>query len=135
MEDIVKQRITTALKECGISIYAVSKITGYPQSNLNKQINGTTSMSLKTLLVLLDSIPSISTEWLFRGEGEMYKTASDNEGNNIDKSQYVSMEKYESIVNLFGQTAAELKERALECSTLYDEIKNLKKQLKLDKYA
>lgn len=78
MEDTVKQRIILALKECGMSINAVSKITGYPQSNLNKQINGNTSMSLKTLLALLDSIPLLSAEWLLRGEGEMYKTQSED---------------------------------------------------------
>ena len=65
----------------------------------------------------------------------MTKNDSENINDNFDKSQYVSMEKYESIVNLFGQTAAERKDRALECGALYDEIKDLKRQLKSDKYA
>lgn len=65
----------------------------------------------------------------------MYKTVSENKSNNFDESQYVSMKKYETIVNLFGQTASELKEMALENKKLYEEIRNLKGQLEIAKSA
>lgn len=81
------------------------------------------------MLSVLSSFEDISAEWLLRGEGEMYKADDKNINDNFDKSQYVSIKKYESIVNLFGQTASELKDMAIENKMLYDEIRKLKEQL------
>ena len=71
----------------------------------------------------------------FFGEGEMYKTVSENKSNNFDESQYVSMKKYEAIVTLFGNTASELKEAVLENKKLHEEIKNLKEKSETPKSA
>lgn len=54
----------------------ISLNANYPQSTLNKQINKETSMSLSTLLVLLDLFSELSAEWLLRGEGSMLKTVT-----------------------------------------------------------
>lgn len=75
MEDDVRQRVRLLLKEKSISLNVISKDLDYPQSNLNKQINGDTSISLRTLLVLLDYFPEVSTEWLLRGDGDMIKSS------------------------------------------------------------
>lgn len=78
MEDAVRQRVKQVLEFKGITLNAISKAMGYPQSNLNKQINSTTSISLRTVLVILDYAKNISAEWLLRGEGEMEKPTSPN---------------------------------------------------------
>ncbi|MFK1891207.1 hypothetical protein ACIXEL_20395 [Bacteroides fragilis] len=78
MEDTVRQRVKQVLEFKGITLNAISKAMGYPQSNLNKQINSTTSISLRTVLVILDYAKNISAEWLLRGDGEMEKTTSPN---------------------------------------------------------
>lgn len=74
MEDVVKQRIRSFVKDKSLSLNQISKDTGYPQSNLNKQINLNTSVSLSTIIVLLDYFSDLSAEWLLRGEGEMLKS-------------------------------------------------------------
>lgn len=73
METDVKQRLKTLLLKKKSNVNLISKDTKYPQSNLNKQINGETLVSVKTLLVLLDYYKDVSAEWLIRGEGSMLK--------------------------------------------------------------
>lgn len=74
MEKDVRQRIREFISKTGTSLNAISKSTNYPQSNLNKQINGETSISANTLIVLLDYFQDLSSEWLLRGKGEMLTT-------------------------------------------------------------
>lgn len=135
MKELVLQRIIRLSKEKSNSENQFAKLIGANQRTINQQLKKERSLSLDTILSVLSSFEDISAEWLLRGEGEMYKTVSENKNNNIDESQYVSIQKYERIVNLFGQTAAELKEMALENKTLYDEIRKLKGQLEIAKSA
>lgn len=129
------ERVIEIVKLKAKSVREFAESVGIKQVTLNQQLNGDRKLSLDTVLSVLNSFEDISAEWLLRGEGEMYKTVSENKNNNIDESQYVSIKKYETIVNLFGQTAAELKEMALENKKLYDEIRNLKAQLVTAKSA
>lgn len=135
MKELVLQRIIRLSKEKSNSENQFAKLIGANQRTINQQLKKERSLSLDTILSVLSSFEDISAEWLLRGEGEMYKTVSENKNNNIDESQYVSIQKYERIVNLFGQTAAELKEMALENKMLYDEIRKLKGQLEIAKSA
>lgn len=135
MKELVLQRIIRLSKEKSNSENQFAKLIGANQRTINQQLKKERSLSLDTILSVLSSFEDISAEWLLRGEGEMYKTVSENKNNNIDESQYVSIQKYERIVNLFGQTASELKEMALENKTLYDEIRKLKGQLEIAKSA
>lgn len=135
MKELVLQRIIRLSKEKSNSENQFAKLIGVNQRTINQQLKKERSLSLDTILSVLSSFGDISAEWLLRGEGEMYKTVSENKKNNFDESQYVSMKKYESIVNLFGQTASELKDMALENKKLYEEIRNLKGQLDIAKSA
>lgn len=135
MKELVLQRIIRLSKEKSNSENQFAKLIGANQRTINQQLKKERSLSLDTILSVLSSFEDISAEWLLRGEGEMYKTVSENKSDNFDESQYVSIKKYERIVNLFGQTAAELKEMALENKMLYDEIRNLKGQLEIAKSA
>lgn len=129
------ERVIDVIKSKAKSVREFAESIGVKQVTLNQQLNGDRKLSLDIVLSVLNSFEDISAEWLLRGEGEMYKTVSENKNNNIDESQYVSMKKYETIVNLFGQTASELKEMALENKKLYEEIRNLKGQLEIAKSA
>lgn len=129
MKELVLQRIIRLLKERSNSENQFAKLIGANQRTINQQLKKERSLSLDTVLSVLSSFEDISAEWLLRGEGEMYKSDDKNINDNFDKSQYVSIKKYESIVNLFGQTASELKDMAIENKMLYDEIRKLKEQL------
>lgn len=135
MENQVRRRIMDIFSSEGTNPTKFSGEDKAMQKRLSRQLNGGATITFETISSILSFYPNISAEWLLRGEGEMYKTVSENKNNNIDESQYVSIKKYERIVNLFGQTAAELKEMALENKMLYDEIRNLKGQLEIAKSA
>lgn len=127
------ERVTDVVKLKAKSVREFAESIGVKQVTLNQQLNGDRKLSLDTISAILNSFEDISAEWLLRGEGEMYK--SENKNNNIDESQFVSMKKYETIVNLFDQTASELKNLALENQKLYEEIRNLKAQMNVAKSA
>jgi CRISPR/Cas system-associated protein Cas5 (RAMP superfamily) len=135
MEDLVRKRIMEvfALERTNPSKF--SKEDKAMQKRLSRQLNGGATITFETISSILNAFQNISAEWLLRGEGEMYKTVSENKSNNFDESQYVSMKKYETIVTLFGNTASELKEAVLENKKLHEEIKNLKEKSETPKSA
>lgn len=128
MESLILQRVIQTIKELELTDNQFSKKLGIAQTTMSGYLSGNRKLSLQVIESMLNAFGDISAEWLLRGEGEMYKTVSENKSNNFDESQYVSMKKYETIVNLFGQTASELKDMALENKKLYEEIRNLKEQ-------
>lgn len=65
----------------------------------------------------------------------MYKVDDKNINDNFDKSQYVSKNKYESTVYLLAEVTNNLKETVLENKKLYEEINELRSQLKIAKSA
>lgn len=74
MEKAVLQRIEHLLNNNKMSITELSKLIGVPQSTLNRQISGGSSMTLNTFCSILNYFKSVSSEWLMRGEGDMYKS-------------------------------------------------------------
>lgn len=71
MEKQVKLRIRQALSEVGTNPTQLSKRFGVNQKTLNSQINGETTLSASTILLVLEAIPDLSAEWLLRGTGSM----------------------------------------------------------------
>ena len=71
METDVRQRMQLALREKQATINSFAVKHEQNQSKMNKQINGDTTISVNTILLLLDDYPDISAEWLLRGVGEM----------------------------------------------------------------
>lgn len=74
MEDIVKQRIKELLSKKEISVTFLAKTVGANQKTLNNQINGDTSLSASTILLIKQVIPEIDFDWLLTGEGPMLKS-------------------------------------------------------------
>lgn len=48
----------------------LSKMFNANQKTLNSQINQSTTLSVSTILLILEAVPSLSAEWLLRGVGE-----------------------------------------------------------------
>lgn len=71
----VKNRLRTALDAYNENPTSLAKRFGVNQKTLNNQINGDTSMSLSTILLIAEALPEISLEWLLRGKGEMSLTS------------------------------------------------------------
>ncbi|UYU94532.1 hypothetical protein KQP56_18100 [Bacteroides thetaiotaomicron] len=135
MEELIRQRVNEILLSHNISINKFSDGDSALQNRLSRQINRGASITAETLFILLDKFKDVSAEWLLRGEGIMAKNDSENINDNFDKSQYVSKDKYESIVNLLAGVTSNLKEAVLENKKLYEEINELRSQLKIAKSA
>ena len=72
-ENTVKERIRVALNANGANPTNLAKRFGVNQKTLNNQINGNTSLSVSTILLIKEALTDISIEWLIMGEGEMLK--------------------------------------------------------------
>ena len=72
----VKNRLRIALDAYNENPTSLAKRFGVNQKTLNNQINGDTSMSLSTILLIAEALPEISLEWLLRGKGEMSLTSA-----------------------------------------------------------
>ena len=120
MESPILQRVIHTIKELNLTDNQFSKKLGIAQTTMSGYLSGNRKLSLQVVESMLNAFEDISAEWLLRGEGEMYKTESENKNNSIDESQFVSMERYEIIVNLFDQTASELKNLALYNQKLHE---------------
>lgn len=70
MEEQVKERIRQILAEFQLNPTQLSKQFGVNQKTLNSQINQSTTLSVSTILLILNAIPALSAEWLLRGVGE-----------------------------------------------------------------
>lgn len=78
MEDI-KNRILTIL---GIKRYTPNKLSGGQsgsslQKRLNNQLNGDASVTTDCILLVLNTFPDVSAEWLMRGTGDMFMGGED----------------------------------------------------------
>lgn len=114
MEDSVKQRLRGFLKEQNMSINQISLNANYPQSTLNKQINKETSMSLSTLLVLLDLFSELSAEWLLRGEGNMLRTATSNDTSAVSDEKVKDVAYWKHVALSMSEEVTEKKDRIKE---------------------
>lgn len=73
----VCQRIADVLKSEDIkSINSFSKTIGVPQQTLSNCVNGTSEPRVTVAEAILSGLPSLSAEWLMRGEGPMMRGAS-----------------------------------------------------------
>ena len=77
MEKLVKERMQLILKEFETNPTQLANRFGVNQKTLSSQINQETAVSLSTILLILDAFPTISAEWLLKGEGEMIKHSNE----------------------------------------------------------
>ena len=82
----VPERIKEYLNFKRVSVNSFSKDSGLTQTTLNRQINGTVTLSVETVIAFLDFYPELSAEWLLRGKGPMEKDSSFPELDELQKN-------------------------------------------------
>lgn len=68
------QRIKRIIKNKSLSESQFSKLISANQKTINQQLKGERGISIDTILGILSSFEQISSEWLLRGEGSMFKS-------------------------------------------------------------
>lgn len=81
--DAVRNRINDVLREKGLTENSVAAGVSAVQSRLNSQLSHGGKITLDTILRILDACPDVSSEWLLRGTGEMYKSAKITGANSV----------------------------------------------------
>ncbi len=90
MQQSINERIKELLKSKRYTINSLAKETGVLQQTLNKQIMGQSTMSVDTIIKILNLFPDVSAEWLLRGEGAVFKLFQHNvNGDNIGGNKTV----------------------------------------------
>lgn len=67
-------RIKSLISQLGLSTRSFALNCGLRQNTLSNQLNGVRELSLSTISAILAAYPEVSSEWLLRGVGEMFKT-------------------------------------------------------------
>lgn len=75
----VAERIKEFLNFKRISVNSLSKQLNITQTTLNRQFNGTVTLSVEAVLAVLEHFPELSAEWLLRGIGQMIQNAPKTE--------------------------------------------------------
>lgn len=74
MEEPVRQRIKSIMKDNSITVNSLSNGNRALQRKFNRQINEGAAITVETILSILNAITDLSAEWLLRGLGEKSKS-------------------------------------------------------------
>lgn len=80
MEVTIYQRIMSILEDKQLSVNALSKMVNMSQTTLNTQLKGERTLSANVVAKVLDTFPEVSSEWVMRGEGSMYRKEESSGG-------------------------------------------------------
>ncbi len=69
-EKDVKKRVRDAMKELGISAYAIAKSCSMNERTIYQQTNGSSKLGVETIEALLRYKPELSASWILLGTGE-----------------------------------------------------------------
>lgn len=83
MKEAIIQRIKEIIENKSLSESQFSKLISANQKTINQQLKGERGISIDTILSILTSFEQISSEWLLRGEGSMFRSNS-----KVDKTNY-----------------------------------------------
>ncbi len=73
MEVTIYQRIMSILEDKQLSVNAFSKMVNMSQTTLNTQLKGERTLSANVVAKVLETFPEVSSEWIMRGVGSMYR--------------------------------------------------------------
>lgn len=73
MEVTIYQRIMSILEDKQLSVNAFSKMVNMSQTTLNTQLKGERTLSANVVAKVLETFPEVSSEWVMRGVGSMYR--------------------------------------------------------------
>ena len=74
MEKSVLERVQSFIEDTGETKNSLANKCGMAPQTFWRYVNGDNKITVSLLESLLDVYPSLSAEWLLRGEGEKYKT-------------------------------------------------------------
>ncbi len=99
----MKDRIKHIMEEQHMSQQVFATFIGLSPATLSSIFNGRTAPTLKIVEAIKNKIPSISTDWLLMGVGNMYISPSTGDSTGSDPSQQSSVEPMldfdQSVVN------------------------------------
>lgn len=113
------ERIKTLIAQMGLSTRAFALNCGLRQNTLSNQLNGMRELSLSTVLAVLAAYPELSSEWLMRGEGEMFKTVTPD----------VNAERVMKMVDTITTLQDTINNKDTTISVLNERIKQLESQI------
>lgn len=111
-------RIKEIIAAVGISDRAFAMQCGISQATLSRQLAGARELSLSTVLSILNTYDNISSEWLLKGEGAMFRTSDDTESAN----------KISSLIDTISTLSSIIQSKDARIKELEEEIANLKKK-------
>ncbi|MCS2991530.1 hypothetical protein [Bacteroides fragilis] len=74
IKEAIIQRIKEIIENKSLSESQFSKLISANQKTINQQLKGERGISIDTILSILSSFEHISSEWLLRGKGNMFKS-------------------------------------------------------------
>jgi hypothetical protein len=114
METKIRLKIKEIVDESGQTPHSLSD---NPAQNrrLNRQINEGYALTIPTLLDILDKFPTVSSEWLLRGEGNKYKTDVPRDGDSEEiEDLRIELTKVHAERDELRQVVEDLKRQAKE---------------------
>ena len=105
------ERIKSLIAQLELSTRAFALHCGLRQNTLSNQLNGIRELSLSTVMAILRAYPNVSSDWLFRGEGEMFKAVEpDTDADRVFKL-IDTISTLQETINSKNDTIAVLTER------------------------
>lgn len=108
MESALTERFKEFIKIKKSSILDFSKKIGIAQTTLNSQLYSTRGISINVILLTLKTFPELSSEWLLRGVGSMYKEVEDSTEDKEDTEKDIY---YRDIIFTYQEMAKEYRKR------------------------
>lgn len=105
------ERIKSLIAQMGLSTRAFALSCGLRQNTLSNQLNGMRELSLSTVMAILSAYPDVSSEWLLKGEGEMFKTVVPDANADRVVKLIDTITTLQDTINAKSETNAILKER------------------------
>lgn len=102
-------RLKAVVAYSSLSDRAFALRCGLKQPTLDKQLRGTRSVSIETIIAVAKAFPEISADWLLCGEGEMLRS-SNKEAERISKL-IDTITTLQDAINTKSQTIATLTEQ------------------------
>lgn len=102
-------RLKAIVVYSGLSERAFALKCGIKQPTLDKQLRGTRSVSIETIIAVANQYSEISADWLLCGEGEMLRS-SNKEAERISKL-IDTITTLQDAINTKSQTIATLTEQ------------------------
>lgn len=105
------ERIKSLISHLGLSTRAFALNCGLRQNTLSNQLNGMRELSLSTIMAILTAYPELSSDWLMRGEGEMFKTETPDVNAERVLKMVDTITTLQDTINSKDETIASLNER------------------------